>query len=78
VYGDHATDPKSVKVMLDDGIQTPYRVLQITGLGRLDPAPESVWREGWIVPGDPWARVIYSNAVGVVRAARSGRRLPGD
>lgn len=53
VYGDHVTDPKSLKLVLDDGIQTPYRNLRITAFGRLDPASECDWLEGWITPGDP-------------------------
>lgn len=71
VYGDDGRDPKAVRVILDDGIQEPYRILTIEGLGRLVPPPETDWLKGWIDARDPWARVIYGNTIGIVRQARS-------
>ncbi|MCD0447057.1 hypothetical protein LO763_25905 [Glycomyces sp. A-F 0318] len=72
VYGDDPRRPNTVRVVLDDGVQAPYRILTIEGAGRFYPPPESSWLEGWIHPIDPWARIIYGNAMGVVRRARSG------
>ncbi|GAB3652646.1 hypothetical protein [Glycomyces tarimensis] len=74
VYGDDERDPIAVRVMLDDGIQSPYQILAIEGVGCYYPSPEVAWRKGWIDPGDPWARVIYGNTIGVVRQARCGGR----
>ncbi|WP_026922174.1 hypothetical protein [Glycomyces arizonensis] len=72
VIGDDATDPTTVRVMLDDGFQEPYRILTVEGLDRFCPPPESTWLEGWIAKGDPWARIIYGSTIGVVRQARNG------
>ncbi|MCH7231602.1 hypothetical protein L0U85_12180 [Glycomyces sp. L485] len=77
VYGDDEHDPNSVRVMLDDGSQEPYRILTVEGLGRLFPPPESKWLEGWIDAGDCWARIIYSNTISIVRKARSRQGRPG-
>lgn len=71
VFGDDERNPKTVRVMLDDGSQSPYRILTIEGVGRFCPPPVPTWLEGWIDDGDPWARIIYGNTVGVVRQARS-------
>jgi hypothetical protein len=71
VFGDNASDPKAARVVLDDGIQEAYAILTVEGLGRLDPAPITEWRKGWIDERDPWARVIYGNMIGIVRQVRS-------
>lgn len=71
VLGDDATDPKTVRVLVDDGFQTPYRILTVDGLDRFRPPPESTWLEGWISDGDPWASIIYTSTIGVVRQARN-------
>jgi hypothetical protein len=71
VYGDDERDPRAVKVVLDDGVQEPYRILTVEGLGRLSPAPVTDWLRGWIDECDPWARVIYGNTIGIVRQARA-------
>ncbi|MEU6250440.1 hypothetical protein [Glycomyces sp. NPDC047010] len=76
VFGDDERDPKAARVVLDDGIQDPYPILTIEGLGRLSPSPEVEWRKGWIDARDPWARVIYGNTIGVVRQARSAQDPP--
>lgn len=77
VYGDDARDPMTARVVLDDGVQAPYQILVIEGVGCCYPSPEVDWREGWIDPGDPWARVIYGKTIGVARRARRrGRRSP--
>jgi hypothetical protein len=73
VYGDDPRDPMAVRVLLDDGCQSPYQILAIEGLGCFCPPPETTWREGWISPGDPWARIIHGNTLGVVRQARTER-----
>lgn len=71
VYGDDPHDPKTVRVVLDDGVQEPYGILTIEGIGGLVPPPVSKWLDGWINPGDPWARIIYGNTISVVRRVRS-------
>ncbi len=71
VLGDDAADPKTVRVLVDDGFQTPYRILTVDGLDRFRPPPESTWLEGWISDGDPWASIIYTSTIGVVRQARN-------
>ncbi|WP_026932492.1 hypothetical protein [Glycomyces tenuis] len=77
VIGDAAADPTSVRVMLDDGFQAPYRILTIDGLDRFRPPPEPTWLEGWITKGDPWARIIYGSTIGVVRQSRSNGESTG-
>lgn len=77
VFGDDARDPMAVRVVLDDGVQAPYQILAIEGVDCCYPLPEAAWRERWIDPGDPWARVIYGKTIGVARQARRrGRRSP--
>ncbi|MCH7232814.1 hypothetical protein L0U85_18430 [Glycomyces sp. L485] len=77
VYGDDEHDPIAVRVMLDDGIQAPYQILAVEGVGCYYPSPEVSWLKGWIDSGDPWARVIYGNTIGVVRQARArGQNRP--
>lgn len=71
VLGDDAAAPKTVRVLVDDGFQTPYRILTVDGLDRFRPPPESTWLEGWISDGDPWAAIIYTSTIGVVRQARN-------
>jgi hypothetical protein len=77
VFGDHPNDPVMVEVVLDDGVQEPYGILTIDGVGRVAPEPESTWLDGWIAYDDPWARIIYGNTIGVVRQARSAQRSQG-
>lgn len=76
VLGDHPSRPERVAVVLDDGIEDPYRILTIDftqdGTGP-DRAPHAMWRERWTSPRDPWVRLIYGNAVGIVRQARAER-----
>lgn len=71
VLGDDPHDPGTVRVVLDDGIQKPYPILTIEAVGRFEPPPVPIWRENWIAPNDPWARIIYGNTLGIVRQARA-------
>lgn len=58
-------------MLVDDGFQMPYRILTVDGLDRFRPPPESTWFEGWTSDGDPWASIIYTSTIGVVRQTRN-------
>lgn len=69
VFGDDPHDPRTVEVLLDDGIQAPYVILTVEAADYFAP-PEPTWLEGWIAPRDPWAKTIYGSTIGIVRRAR--------
>lgn len=71
VLGDDPHDPGTVRVELDDGVQAPYTILTIEAVKRFAPPPVLTWKDGWIGPGDPWARIIHGNTLGIVRQARA-------